>query len=228
MIIYYAQIASALTSGHCTCIIGHGYEWSQGDCIVAGRAQTALQQSTAGHLSERPVECHIFWRIKKLGSKCHKTWYAFAWYNRDLKWNFWDSIFRVLKISDWNHLAPATNTLKAGTSLGGATRAKAARSLLWQNNIFLKQINWSWSTSWNWYLVGVFFQLHGLVGLSTPSFSTPRFGGAKSINDHSSAVNQRTSRRHSSTSSPKEFRKAPQSVSHLIQKTSAKPVIKER
>ena len=44
---------------------------------------------------------------------------------------------------------------------------------------------------------------------SAPSVKTPRLGGAKSINDQSSAAKSRTSRRHSSTSSPKDCKNGP-------------------
>lgn len=79
-------IASALTSGHCTCRIGHGYEWSQGDCIMAGRAQTALQQSTAGHLSERFFDesKNSDQNVTRLGTHSHGTT------------GTWNGIFEIL------------------------------------------------------------------------------------------------------------------------------------
>lgn len=50
------------------------------------------------------------------------------------------------------------------------------------------------------------------VSSSAPSFKTLRLGGAKSINDQSSVAKSRTSRRHSSTSSPKDCKNGPRMV----------------
>ena len=47
---------------------------------------------------------------------------------------------------------------------------------------------------------------------SAPSFKMLRLGGAKSISDQSSVAKSRTSRRHSSTSSPKDCKNGPRMV----------------